>query len=72
MADFRRFYNPGLEHTLHLEELQRSASRLKIRQTESRQKSQAMRRWLALTLTALAERIDPIDKSVASKSPEAA
>lgn len=49
MADFRRFYNPGLEHRLHLENLERSALRAKIKPAVTRPTTQALRRWLALT-----------------------
>ncbi len=59
MADFRRFYNHGLEHSLQLEELERSTSRLKNSSTKPRPAAGAARRWLARTLTAWAKRIDP-------------
>ena len=59
MADYRRFYSPGLEHRLHLEDLERSALQSKVKPVGSGQKIQAMRRWLALVLANLAERIDP-------------
>ena len=72
MADFRRFYSPGLEHVLHLEDLQCLASRSKIKPVRSRWNTTTMRRWLAASLTALAERIDPIGGSHDGKSTEAA
>lgn len=70
MADFRRFYNPGLEHVLHLEDLQRSASRSKIKPLGPRQDTATIRRWLAASLKALAERIDPIGGAHDSKPKE--
>lgn len=71
MADFRRFYGYGLEHALHLEELERSASRHKNLSAGSRRKTDPARRWLAQTLTALAERIDPAHVSHDSKATHA-
>ncbi len=71
MADFRRFYNHGLEHTLHLEELDRSALEIKNAPVGSRQKLSVVRRWLALTLTTLAERIDPTDVPHGNKATDA-
>ncbi len=72
MADFRRFYNPGLEHHLYLEDLERSALRINVRPTETWPAMQALRRWLAHGLTALAERIDPRDRAPVSNPVEVA
>lgn len=71
MADFRRFYNHGLEHAVHLEELERSASRFKNPPISSRPKVTAVRRWLARTLTTFAERIDPASASHHDKATHA-
>jgi hypothetical protein len=71
MADFHRFYNHGLEHTVHLEELERSASGFYYRPVGSRQKSAAVRRWLARALTTFAERIDPANTSRRGKTTHA-
>jgi hypothetical protein len=60
MSDFRRFYGPGLDHVLHLEELHRSASTSRIKPVGSGLGLAAIRRRLALALRALAERIDPV------------
>ena len=60
MPDYRRFYGPGLEHALHLEELERSVSKSGIKPVVSRPNTTTVRRRLALTLATLAARIDPI------------
>lgn len=59
MSDFRRFYGHGLEHRLHLEELERSVSTSKAMPVYSEKKITAIRRLTARVLKALAERIDP-------------
>ncbi len=61
MAEFRRFYNYGLEHTIHLEDLERSVLRHKNFSAGSEQRIGVVRRWLARTLMKLAQRIDPAD-----------
>ena len=70
MPGFRRFYSPGLEHILHLEELQRRMSRSRISPLASPRGTTAMRRQLALALMALAKRIDPISMPQDGKAME--
>lgn len=59
MAGYRRFYNYGVEHALHLEEIERSASRHKNFSVRSQQGIGVVRRMLARTLMKLAQWIDP-------------
>lgn len=68
MSDFRRFYSPGLEHNMHLEELGRSASNSNNQPIRSRQKITILRRWVAQLLTTLAKRIDPLSESHSNKA----
>lgn len=72
MSGFRRFYSPGLEHILYLEELQRQASRSGTAAMPPLVDTTAMRRKLALVLVALAERIDPVSMPPGGKAKEAA
>ena len=59
MSDFRRFYSHGLEHVLHLEQLERSALESKSMSIRSEKEITAIRRFAALALKTLAERIEP-------------
>lgn len=59
MSDFRRFYSYGLEHRLHLEQLERSALQSKAVSVGSEKKITGIRRVMALALKTLAARIDP-------------
>lgn len=68
MADFRRFYSPGLEHCMHLEELERSASSSKKSLIRTRRTIIVLRQWLARILTTLARRIDPVGGSHSGKA----
>lgn len=71
MAESRRFYNYGLEHTLHLEELERSISRRKNISAVSQKKAGTVRRLLARTLMKLVRRIDPAAVPVGNKAIQA-
>ena len=58
MSDFRRFYSYGLEHAVHLEELERLATGSRNLHIKSPKKKGAIRHRVALTLMTLAERFD--------------
>lgn len=59
MSDFRRFYKHGLEHRMHLEQLEQAALRDQSLSVGSEKKMTAVRRLIASMLKDLAERIDP-------------
>lgn len=59
MSDFRRFYRIGVEHSLHLEQLERSVSKTMRTSLRSEKKIATIRHRLAKILVALAERIEP-------------
>jgi hypothetical protein len=67
MSDFRRFYGYGLEHVLHLEEIERSASKSVTLSVKPEKKFTAIRRRLAGALIMLAERIHATNASRGDK-----